>query len=323
MEDQPNGAQPEDPAAPVAAPDELTQAHRAIERLVADVDQAHEEKNKAIAECRLEIIKNEALNAENIRLRMENEILVSENASLREGRERDQQTIAHLAAEWEEQQRTAYERLFDPLTGLHSLKFFDERVGDFFIKEKRTVRCAYGFVDLAKFKEINDTLGHPAGDDALRQVAGIISSIRESHHPGESGRRYLPRKGEHDIAARIGDEFTFFVSQIAEVEHCRYLAHRMVKRISQISISNQGSTRTFNADIGIVTFVFSPESTLPFQRQQLPFQLRRWADYYMYKAKNYSKSQGDSAKLDSHYSVKDLHLGKILQEPPVIDKTGR
>ncbi|MCU0931968.1 MAG: EAL domain-containing protein [Serpentinimonas sp.] len=78
--------------------------------------------------------------------------------------------------------RQAEERLqelasFDPLTGLHNRRFFMERLAQVLEQQTHGSRwLVLLFVDLDHFKDLNDTLGHQAGDVALQQVALRLSS---------------------------------------------------------------------------------------------------------------------------------------------------
>nr|WP_240897950.1 GGDEF domain-containing protein [Kineococcus vitellinus] len=99
-----------------------------------------------------------------------------------------------------EQQRAALDALahVDPLTGLENRRRFGERLQEAVraaLAQGRPVLVA--FVDLDRFKQVNDTLGHQAGDDLLRGVADRL--------------RGCLRTG--DCAARWGgDEFAFLVT---------------------------------------------------------------------------------------------------------------
>ena len=75
----------------------------------------------------------------------------------------------------------------DELTGLANRRNLNERLTatlSAFRTSKRS--CALMMIDLDRFKQVNDTMGHPAGDDLLKQVAQRLSAIIKDH--GETGR---------------------------------------------------------------------------------------------------------------------------------------
>ena len=64
----------------------------------------------------------------------------------------------------------------DPLTGCRNRRFFDEIIGRELQRHRRYgIPLSLLFVDIDRFKAINDTLGHEVGDDVLRQVAASCS----------------------------------------------------------------------------------------------------------------------------------------------------
>jgi len=86
----------------------------------------------------------------------------------------------------------------DPLTGCRNRRFFDQVIGRELTRHRRDgVPLSFLFVDIDRFKSINDTLGHEAGDRVLREVAAfIVRSVR--------GADYVFRWG--------GDEFLALLS---------------------------------------------------------------------------------------------------------------
>jgi diguanylate cyclase (GGDEF)-like protein len=72
----------------------------------------------------------------------------------------------------------------DPLTGCRNRRFFDEIIGRELQRHRRYhIPMSVLFVDVDRFKAINDTLGHDAGDRVLREVAAfLLSNIREADY---------------------------------------------------------------------------------------------------------------------------------------------
>jgi diguanylate cyclase (GGDEF)-like protein len=150
----------------------------------------------------------------------------------------------------------------DELTGLSNRRHFESearRQLDF--TARYGLRGALFLLDVDRFKAINDTLGHKAGDDALITLAkGINSRIRQV-----------------DLAARVGgDEFAILFPEVGEKE-ARLLASALGGKIRRSSSSSDGSTPHLTSSIGICLF----EAT---QDLDLDILLAK-ADSAMYEAK--------------------------------------
>ncbi|MBI4808063.1 MAG: sensor domain-containing diguanylate cyclase [Nitrosomonadales bacterium] len=102
--------------------------------------------------------------------------------------------------------------LTDPLTGIFNRRYLETRCQEEAanVRRYRTPLCAM-FLDIDKFKRINDTHGHLIGDEVLRTVAGLIKSELRSNdvlarYGGEEFVVLLPQTGQHhacEIAERI------------------------------------------------------------------------------------------------------------------------
>ena len=122
---------------------------------------------------------------------------------------------ADLASSREEAHRLA---LHDPLTGLPNRAFLGERLEQALAQARRQkTGLAVLCLDLDRFKQVNDTLGHPAGDALLRAVAGRL--------------RGCLRKC--DTVARLGgDEFAVIQAPLDRTEDAGLLAQRIVEALS-------------------------------------------------------------------------------------------
>jgi len=128
---------------------------------------------------------------------------------------------------------------FDPLTGLLNRRMFGNRLEQEIAKAKRdSLSFAVMFIDLDEFKDINDTLGHIAGDSLL----------------GETTRRIRECCRASDTVARMGgDEFAIIVGDLGRPEDAIRLADSIVKRMKE-PVSFAGETTHVTASIGIAVY---------------------------------------------------------------------
>ena len=125
-----------------------------------------------------------------------------------------------------------HDALHDPLTGLPNRELFRRHVEQ---AVRRSASCAVVLVDLDRFKEVNDTLGHHAGDHLLRFVGDRLSGILRAH----------------DIVARLGgDEFGLLLPGVGEADAARALVDRAREHLSS-EIMLDGVPVTVEASFGI------------------------------------------------------------------------
>jgi diguanylate cyclase (GGDEF)-like protein/PAS domain S-box-containing protein len=168
----------------------------------------------------------------------------------------------------------------DSLTGLPNRFGLEENLGDAIAAAARNGESfAVLFVDLDRFKTINDTLGHRAGDSLLRGVAERLSAALQ---PGDS------------IARPGGDEFIIVSRNIHDHEDVRACAARIHRRIAE-SFAVDGRELYVGASIGAA--VYPDHATTPEQLIQL-------ADVAMYKAK--SAGRGTYALFDGGMQAASL-----------------
>jgi diguanylate cyclase (GGDEF)-like protein/PAS domain S-box-containing protein len=143
--------------------------------------------------------------------------------------------LKRLASE----QRLAFLAQFDSLTGLPNRALLADRFAQM-IEQTRRRGLILGvlFVDLDDFKAVNDTLGHAAGDELLKEVAGRLG---EAVRPG-------------DTVARIsGDEFALVLADLARQEDAALVAQKIVERLAapfQVS----GHEVLVTASVGIASY---------------------------------------------------------------------
>lgn len=167
-----------------------------------------------------------------------------------------------LTVKRETQEHLLYSTLHDALTGLPNRSLFTERLRH---SMRRTARhpddmFAVLFLDLDRFKEVNDNLGHFAGDELLRAVARRLEACL---------------RPEDTVARLSGDEFAILLESISETSDAGRVAERIEEALS-FPINLGGAEVTTSASMGIVTSSMS---------QDQPEQLLRSADMAMYRAK--------------------------------------
>ncbi|QIR35364.1 EAL domain-containing protein [Tolypothrix sp. PCC 7910] len=158
---------------------------------------------------------------------------------------------------------------YDGLTGLPNRALFMEQLNHSLQKAKRHQDYLFAvlFLDLDRFKIINDSLGHLKGDQFLISIARILENcIRAT-----------------DIAARLGgDEFTILLEEIQDVADAIKVAERIQQELRS-PLKLDGQEVFTSASIGIAL-----SSTLNYEQ---PEQLLRDADTAMYQAKALGKSR--------------------------------
>jgi diguanylate cyclase (GGDEF)-like protein/PAS domain S-box-containing protein len=131
--------------------------------------------------------------------------------------------------------KLAWQAFHDPMTGLANRVLFTERLTHALTRRERgPVDIGVLFIDLDHFKIINDTLGHSAGDELLRQAARRIESEVRSA----------------DTVARLGgDEFAVLLED-SDAESCRATADRLLAQLTR-AFSIEGREALVGASIGV------------------------------------------------------------------------
>jgi diguanylate cyclase (GGDEF)-like protein len=121
------------------------------------------------------------------------------------------------------------------LTGLSNRKSFLTRLAEDLARLDGRHPCAVVMVDIDHFKRVNDTYGHPFGDEVLRRVAGILGKA--------------VRKG--DAAGRYGGEEFALYLHMTDPEHAREVAERFRRMIRQTRFLRDGREVTVTASFGV------------------------------------------------------------------------
>lgn len=182
--------------------------------------------------------------------------------------ERTEELVEEIERRKEIEAQLYHDAHHDNLTGLPNRAMFAERVNQALARQKRQPQDNFAllFVDLDRFKNINDTLGHSAGDEFLLEVARRIhGAIREP-----------------DFLARLGgDEFVILLEPVKTVDDTKDVASRIIETMKAPFRLN-GQEHFSGASIGIAT-CRGPDDTTD--------RLLRDADAAMYEAKNLGRGR--------------------------------
>jgi len=197
--------------------------------------------------------------------------------------------IAYL---WMNQLRTS-ERLertamTDPLTGLYNRRAMDLFGGrELGIAGQRGLASSALMIDLDRFKEVNDQLGHPAGDALLTAVAGVLLAIIR---PG-------------DVVARLGGDEFFVLLPGTDTDAARVLVARIEEAVRAIRLTTpSGKEYGAEASVGSAT-LHGGQATME--------DLLHASDIMLYRAKQVSRST--RAFLDLPDSPDEGGLAAFLQ----------
>ncbi|WP_438748126.1 sensor domain-containing protein [Pararhizobium sp. O133] len=159
---------------------------------------------------------------------------ITDDVALRDELDRARQLAEARNVELEAARtRIEYNALHDHLTGLPNRRYLDQRLEDW-IAEK-VAYCAILHIDLDRFKQINDTLGHQAGDTMLVHTARVLSSITK----------------ERDFVARIGgDEFLILCDSQHGQDDVIAMTDRIIDALRQ-PVPYEGHLCRFGASVGI------------------------------------------------------------------------
>jgi diguanylate cyclase (GGDEF)-like protein len=159
--------------------------------------------------------------------------------------------------------------MYDPVTSLPNRLHFRSEADKLLSEAAENARSAMLFVDLDRFKTVNDSLGHARGDQLLIMVANRLRVVVNGEYAGSSRARPL-------LARLAGDEFTMFFPAIESSDEIERIARRVV-----LAISEPFELCSHSVDIGAsIGVAISPDHGTSIEA------LMRAADIAMYRAKS-------------------------------------
>jgi diguanylate cyclase (GGDEF)-like protein/PAS domain S-box-containing protein len=146
------------------------------------------------------------------------------------------QDITERKRQEEEARFLAYH---DTLTGLPNRRLLDDRLGQaVFLAQRRSTRVAVMVVDLDRFKQVNDQMGHRAGDAVLREAAHRIAGC--------------VRKAD-TLARQGGDEFVVVIPDLHQDGDCQVVAEKILRALGPV-FAVDGREFVIGASIGVSLF---------------------------------------------------------------------
>ena len=180
----------------------------------------------------------------------------------------------------------SYQAYHDILTDLPNRMLFKDRLGLAVIQAKRKLtELAVMFVDLDRFKLVNDTLGHVKGDELLQQAAQRLKDCL--------------RRGD-TLARQGGDEFTIVLPELRDRHDAKVIAEKFLESL-QKPFDLDGHQVHISASIGIAIYPGDGETI---------DELLRHADIAMYQV----KALGKNGHSFYHSSMLDMSHQKIALE---------
>ena len=164
------------------------------------------------------------------------------------------------------EERLSHMALHDSLTGLPNRSLFLDRLEHALARGRREAsRCCVLFIDLDRFKRINDSLGHRAGDQILLETADRIAHAL---------------RADDSVARLGGDEFTVLCEGISDDEEAMLIADKVAEELGHLYDLQDGELY-ITASIGVALS----------DRESTPEQMLRDADAAMYRAKSRGRAR--------------------------------
>jgi diguanylate cyclase (GGDEF)-like protein len=184
-------------------------------------------------------------------------------------------------------EKASFLAFHDPLTGVPNRALFEDRLEQALANMRRTgSMVALHYIDLDRFKHVNDTLGHPAGDElirfAARQLSGLVSEV--------------------DTVARLGgDEFAIIQFQPATIAAAEALSQKVVDAFAN-PIPVAGVEALIGASVGVIVTADASSNAADMMRQ---------ADIALYQAKDSGRGRYQLFAGEHGDAVQERHTLEI------------
>ncbi len=158
----------------------------------------------------------------------------------------------------------------DPLTRAHNRRYLVERLASEIAYARRhNTRLGLLLFDLDHFKRVNDTHGHLAGDEVLREIAALVSRMIRAE----------------DVFARFGGEEFVVIVRGIEHENVARFAERLRAAVERLEIPAESVVLRATISVGYVSMIELPED------DRTPDGLMRVADERLYRAKSEGRNR--------------------------------
>ena len=155
----------------------------------------------------------------------------------------------------------------DCLTGLYNRRYWEQSLAFAYARNQRYGNAtSLMMFDIDHFKRVNDTYGHPAGDEVIRQVARLVrEQIRDS-----------------DVAGRYGGEEFGVVLSDTDKAGAQIIAERLRKAVENLDVQHDGQSIRFTISLGVADLVEPSGSHTD---------LIAWADHALYQSKHRGRNR--------------------------------
>ncbi|MCB1645189.1 MAG: EAL domain-containing protein [Pseudomonadales bacterium] len=176
---------------------------------------------------------------------------------------------------------------YDVLTGISNRAYFESQLEMAISHAQRTgEKLALLFVDLDRFKQVNDSMGHAAGDELLRELASrLLLSVRSSDLVGRWG----------------GDEFVILLTNMHSIMEAYQVANK-VRESVLLPIELQGMPVTISASIGVAIYPDDASNK---------HEMLNHADVAMYQAKSQGRNAVDFYQADMNATTSRALLMEV------------